>query len=277
MGIATEPTREELLPLPLLVTATADMVTLAGAGIAVGLLDVRRLEFEVKPKPDINDPLAYQNCRGQLRSLLLRLGSHHVATRLEQTTRSLLSLGITQAAMRFEDGFLAGRIQASSGLSVCDISFRLHLLASGSVVRVLADHIFVYGYFPTPGPVVIHRLLHALFTQSDRSDDRRPLHPSVRGLCDLEIDVVRDVLWHLLPPRGWRLPSAHGVELTMLAVERTGIEIGYEPIGARGANDLGIRPAAVASGASHDLMHTADELLRMGDLEGALGGYRALL
>ena len=274
---ATEPTRQELSPLPLHVTATADMVTLAGTGIVVGLLDVRRFELEVKPKPDVTDPLAYQNCRGQLRSLALRLNAQHVATRLEQATRSLVSMGISNAALRFEDGFLAGRIQASSGLSVCDISFRLHLLASGSVVRVIADHISVYGYFPTPGPVMIHRLLHALFTQSDRSDERRPLHPSVRGLCDLEIDVVRDVLWHLLPPHGWRLPAANGVELTTLAVERSGIEIGYEPVGARGASDLGIRPAAVASGASHDLMHSADELLRMGDLEGALGGYRALL
>nr|HPH68091.1 hypothetical protein [Kofleriaceae bacterium] len=110
MGTLTATGRDDIEHLPLALTATAGTVTLAGAGIAVGLLDVRRLEMEVKEKPAVTDPLAYQNCRGELRSLALRLGNQHVANRLQQAARGLVSIGVSNASIRFEDGYLAARI-----------------------------------------------------------------------------------------------------------------------------------------------------------------------
>ena len=99
---------------------------------------------------------------------------------------------------------------------------------------------------------------------------------SARGLCDVEIDLVGALLWHLMPPNGWRLPAVAEIELTHVRISRAAIEIAYGPAGTR-SGELGVRPQTHQLGAAHDLMHSVDQQVREGHLEDSMRGYRALL
>ncbi|HEV7555747.1 MAG TPA: hypothetical protein VGO00_09850, partial [Kofleriaceae bacterium] len=131
-----------------------------------------------------------------------------------------------------------------------------------------------------PGPVIADRILAALLGATDASGVVE--RPHVRGLCDVEIDLVGALLWHLMPPSGWRLPATGDVELVHVKLGRLAVEIGFGPTGARGDTDPGLangwrqrQPIALA--AAHDLMHTVDQQLRDGHYEDAMRGYRVLL
>jgi hypothetical protein len=176
-------------------------------------------------------------------------------------------------------------------------------------VRALATTVRVHGHLPMPGPVIADRIQAALFdatvavepersgrvilgAEPERSgrvavaDPERssgPVHaggaferPQARGLCDVEIDLVGGVLWHLLPPSGWRLPAVADLELVALRIGRAAIEIAFGPAGSR-TGELGVRPAAYQLAAAHDLMHSVDQHLREEHLEDGMRGYRALL
>ncbi|MDX2092524.1 MAG: tetratricopeptide repeat protein, partial [Kofleriaceae bacterium] len=247
----------------------------------LGPLQIERLELEVAdPTTAITAsqaaPIAerYQRRRTRLRSLALRISSLHLEARVAQVTRQLAGLGITQLSARLNDGFISVRARAADGLAAADLSFRVHFATAGSHLRALGSTVRVHGHLPTPGPVIADRILGALFSASDVPNLVE--RPHARGLCDVEIDVVGALLWQLLPPAGWRLPSVAAIELVQIRVGRAGLEIAFGPAGTR-AGELGIRPQTHQLAASHDLMHSADQQLRDSQLEEAMRGYRALL
>ena len=87
----------------------------------------------------------------------------------------------------------------------------IHFVSAGTHLRALASNIRVHGHLPTPAPVIADRILVALFGATDAAGVVE--RPHARGLCDVEIDLVGALLWHLLPPAGWRLPSVGDIEL----------------------------------------------------------------
>src|SRR4051812_17118752 len=200
--------------------------------------------------------------------------SQQVDQRVDQVSRHLASLGVSQLQARLHDGFVSVRARAADGLAAADLSFRIHFVSAGTHLRALASTIRVHGPLPTPGPVIADRVLVALLAASDAPNVVE--RPHARGLCDVEIDLVGAVLWHLLPPAGWRLPAVNGVELIGIRLGRGSIEAAYGPAGTR-TGELGVRPQTHQLAAAHDLMHSADQLLREGQTEEAMRGYRALL
>ena len=62
-----------------------------------------------------------------------------------------------------------------------------------------------------PGPVLADRVLAALLGATDAAGVAE--RPHARGLCDVEIDLIGALLWHLMPPAGWRLPAVAEIEL----------------------------------------------------------------
>jgi Tfp pilus assembly protein PilF len=262
--------------LPFTFAAQAGVGRLALAPTIVGPLTIDKLELEVTDLGTDPGALAaerFQRRRTRLRTLDVHAQPDALAARVGEVRKHLAGLGITQLSARLNDGFVSVRARAADGLAAADVSFRVVLANNGSQVRALASAVRVHGHVPTPGPLIADRILGALLgaTETPGVIER----PRTRGLCDVEIDLVGALLWNLMPPSGWRLPSVGDLELVHVKIARAGIEVAYGPPGSRG--ELGVRAVAVQLAAAHDLMHSADAQLRDGHLEDAMRGYRALL
>jgi hypothetical protein len=243
----------------------------------VSPLVIERLELEVAElgtDPGLTPPERFQRRRTRLRTLAVRIPAASLEERVGQVRRQLAALGVTNVSARLNDGYVSVRARAADGLAAADISFRVQLVHSGTHLRALASMIRVHGHLPSPGPVIADRILSALLGATDTAGIVE--RPRARGLCDVEIDLISGLLWHLMPPSGWRLPSVSDIELVAIKIGRASIEIAYGPPGTRGG-ELGIKPQAHQLAAAHDLMHSVDSQLRDGHLEDAMRGYRALL
>ncbi len=263
--------------LPFAFHAQGAVGKLALGELEAGPLLVDRLELEVTDlgtDPGVAAAERFQRRRTRLRTLAVRLIPSALEARIESVRRPLAGLGITQLSAKLNDGFVSLRARAADGLAAADLSFRIQLVSTGPHLRALASTIRVHGHLPAAGPIIADRILVALFgaTEAPGVIER----PHARGLCDVEIDLVGGLLWHLMPPSGWRLPAVTDVELTHVRITRAAVEIAYGPAGSR-TGDLGVRVITQQLAAAHDLMHSVDQQLRDGHLEEAMRGYRALL
>ena len=263
--------------LPFTFQASGGIGRLALSELPVGLVIVDRLELEVTDlgtDPGVIPAERFQRRRTRLRGLAVRMTTAALEERVAQVRKQLQTIGLGQLQAKIGDGFISVRARAADGLAAADLSFRIQFVNAGAHLRALATTVRVHGHLPTPGPIIADRVLTALFGATESAGV--PERPRTRGLCDVELDLVGALLWHLMPPAGWRLPAVAGVELTSIRIDRAGIEITYGPVGTRTA-ELGVRPQMQAFAAAHDLMHSVDQQLRDGHLEEAMRGYRALL
>ncbi|MBA3499958.1 MAG: hypothetical protein H0T65_06285, partial [Deltaproteobacteria bacterium] len=260
--------------LPFTFQASGGVGKLALAELPVGPVIIDRLELEVTDlgtDPGITPAERFQRRRTRLRGLAVRMTTAALDERVAQVRKQLATLGLTQLHAKVGDGFVSVRARAADGLAAADLSFRIQFVNAGAHLRALATTVRIHGHLPTPGPIVADRVLTALFGATDTAGVTE--RPHTRGLCDVEIDLVGALLWHLLPPNGWRLPAVANVELTAIRIGRAGIEIAYGPAGTR-TSELGVRPPWPAArpkmqalAAAHDLMHSVDQQLREGHLE----------
>lgn len=275
--------------LPFVFQAIGGVGRLVLTDLAVFPLVVDRLELEVSElgtDPGVAPAERFQRRRTRLRHLAIKLSTSALETRVDQVRKQLAALGITQLAAKLYDGFVSVRARAADGLAAADVSFRIQLVHSGTQLRAIASTIRVHGHLPAPGPLIADRILTALLdarveqdAESRSTRNSVADRPHVRGLCDVEIDLIGGLLWHLMPPSGWRLPASSDIELVAIKIGRGAIEIAYGPPGTRSGSISpgGVRPATHQLAAAHDLMHSVDQLLRDGHLEDAMRGYRALL
>ncbi|MEO8845923.1 MAG: hypothetical protein ABI591_09085 [Kofleriaceae bacterium] len=263
--------------LPFTFHALGGVGRLALVDLHAGPLHIERLELDVTDlgtNPGSSQAEKYQRRRTRLRMLAVRAPASALDAGVEAARRHLAGLGITQVTARLCDGFVAVRARAADGLAAADLTFRIQVANTGTHLRALASHIRVHGHLPTPGPAIADRILTALLGATDAVGVVE--RPHVRGLCDVEIDLVGALLWHLMPPAGWRLPAVSEVELLSVRIGRAAIEIAFGPPGSRNG-ELGVRVMPIQLAAAHDLMHSADDQLREGHVEEAMRGYRALL
>ncbi len=264
--------------LPFSFNANNGVGRLALTDLLVGPVAVQRLELEVSElgtDASASPPAErFQRRRTRLRGLSIRIPAAAVDERVEAVRRQLAGMGITQVAARLNDGYVSVRARAADGLAAADVSFRVSVVSAGTQLRALASHIRVHGHLPTPGPIVADRVMSMLLGATDVAGVLE--RPHVRGLCDVEIDLINALLWNLMPPAGWRLPAVSEIDLVYVRLTRASIEVAFGPSGSR-ASDVGIRPGPLAQAAAHDLMHSADQQLRSGHIEEAMRGYRALL
>ncbi|HEX2690937.1 MAG TPA: hypothetical protein VHN14_30195, partial [Kofleriaceae bacterium] len=247
------------------------------ADLTVGFVTIDKLELEVTElgtDPGAASAERFQRRRTRLRGLAVRIAAPALGDRIAQVRKQLAGLGVTQLAIRLNDGYISVRARAADGLAAADLSFHIHLVSSGVQLRAIASAIRVHGHLPTPGPVIADRLLVALLGAGEATGTTE--RPYVRGLCDVEIDLIGALLWQVLPPNGWRLPAVSDIELVHIRVARTAIEIAYSLAGTRNG-ELAVSPSTRQLAAAHDLMHSVDQQLRDGHLEDAMRGYRALL
>ncbi|HEX4450525.1 MAG TPA: hypothetical protein VH143_06635, partial [Kofleriaceae bacterium] len=267
--------------LPFAFDALGGAGRLALVELVAGPIIVERLELEVaEPGTDSGADHAerYQRRRTRLRSLAIRVPNATLDDRVAHARRHLAGLGITNVAARLHagdaNGYVSVRARAADGLAAADVTFRILLANTGTQLRALASHIRVHGHLPSPGPVIADRILTALLGATDAVGVVE--RPHVRGLCDVEIDLIGALLWALLPPAGWRLPAVTDIELVAVRIAKSALEVAFGPPGSR-AGELGVRAQPLKLAAAHDLMHSADDQLRDGHVEDAMRGYRALL
>ncbi len=211
----------------------------------------------------------YQRRRTRLAALTVRIDQRaldrHVASRAPALARE----GISQVAARIGDGDLLVTARVADGLTSADVSFQLGAVARGTAVRLIAGPVRIHGHLPTPAPLIAHRIMELALTVDQATDGI-----TVRGLCELEVDVVGAVLWRLLPASGWRLPAIAGVGATALRAGKGVVVLGFGP---GPGSELATSPAARGLALAHEAMHAADEQARRGLLDEAMRGYRALL
>lgn len=247
---------------------------LALSGFSAGPFVVEQLELSVSnPVPD-SGPQHYQNRRCHLKSLALRAMPATLNDRVAAVQRDLVTHGVTAVNARMASGFVSVCAQVVDGPSSAAVTFRVDLATAGLHLRALASDVRVHGYLPTPGPVVADWVLTALLGATEDSDlvDR----PRRRSLCDVEVDAISAALWLVMPPAGWRLPAVVDVEILSLRMDSDAVEVAFGPAGSR-AGELGVRPMTAELARAHDLMYSADDALRTGQIEEAMRGYRALL
>jgi hypothetical protein len=232
--------------LPFTFSANGGVGKLVLADLAVGPVVVERLELEVTDlgtDPGVTPAEKFQRRRTRLRGLVVKMTIAALEERVDRVRKQLAALGLTQLNAKIGDGFVSVRARAADGLAAADISLRIQFVNAGANLRALATNIRVHGHLPTPGPIIADRVLTALFGATDLANVTE--RPHTRGLCDVEIDLVGALLWHLMPPSGWRLPAVTAIDLTSVRLGRGGIEISYGPAGTR-TSELGVRPQVQA-------------------------------
>ncbi|MEO7732226.1 MAG: hypothetical protein ABIY55_14730, partial [Kofleriaceae bacterium] len=142
------------------------------ADLAVGLVMIDRLELEIAElgtDPGFAAAERFQRRRTRLRGLAVRIAPAALDERVAQLKKPLAAIGITQLAVRLDDGYVSVRARAADGLATADLSFHLELVSAGAQLRAVASTIRVHGHLPTPGPVIADRLLTALLGAGETS------------------------------------------------------------------------------------------------------------
>ncbi len=240
-----------------------------------GWLQVERLELEV---PDLAFPVdlaagpeRFQRRRTRLAVASLRIDQRDLDRLIAGQGPLLAELGVDQLRVHCDDGYLAvsGRVRDKE--QVADITFRVYLTAAAEPrlgLRLIVGEPRLYGFLPTPAPVVAHQLLAGLLCGGTLDGD-------ATGLGDVTVTPLDGLLWHTLPAAGWRLPSNTGVELVAARVRRGSIQVSYAagPPSARATLDDDARTLG------HNLERFAatDSLLAHMDLDGALRAFRGEL
>lgn len=240
-----------------------------------GWLRVERLELDVPglslPVDLSAGPEIFQRHRTRVRLASLRVDNLDLDRFLASRVGTLAELGVDQLEVRTCDGYLAGECRVREGPHVADLTFRVSPARGDDPVslRLVVHDARVYGFLPTPAPLVAHRIAAALLGAAGDGGPAR-----VEGLGLFAIAPLRTFLWNTLPPAGWRLPATGTVGVALARATRTSLQLSYTPL----ADDDEIPPLAgddeVALRAAY---RDADERLRAGDIPGAIRAYRAEL
>ncbi|MBE7450125.1 MAG: tetratricopeptide repeat protein [Kofleriaceae bacterium] len=279
--------------LPFQLRSAGDGVRLALGDLeAIGNLRVD-LELEVPAAADEAAlPVAqalerYQRRRTKLGTLEVRVDQAALDRHVAARAAALAAAGFTDVRARIGEGEVSVTARVTDGLTSADVSFLVVAVARGGVVRVLATAARVHGHLPTPGPVLAHRILElglgapaapAADPVAGRGEPTTPAagRDGVRtaGLCEVELDAVTAILWRLLPAAGWRLPAVTGVAVDGLRAGKGSLVVSYGPATR---DELATTGPARQLAIAHEAMRSVDELVRRGQLDEAMRGYRALL
>lgn len=240
-----------------------------------GWLDVERLELEV---PDLEPPIdlaagseLFQNRRTKVSHAALRIGQRELDTLVSELAPKLVAVGADRVVLRPTGDHLTASARFREGQHLADLVAIIRIVPRGGLVALVVERALVFGFLPTPAPVLAHRLLVALTGAAHEPEF--PGAPVVRGLGLVELDSLAALLWHMFPPRGWRLPDPRSVSLIAARPTRGALVARF----ARGGD--GAQPDAGGSDllASMSRHREAERLLMSGDTGGSMRAYRTAL
>ncbi|WP_428261932.1 tetratricopeptide repeat protein [Haliangium sp.] len=255
-----------------------------------GWLQVESLVLEVpgegEPAPPGTPPERYQRRRTELRAAALQVAQQGLPGLLAGRAEALAGLGVSGLAAYCRDGYVALGGRVARGGYEADFGCRVYFTGSGDEVVALVGRPRVYGFAPVSAPVLVHQVMAAVLGVSGpgpgaaaapASDARTSARerPRVVGLGRFAFEPLQWLLWTLMPAAGWRLPRLSDVGPTSLGVRRGGIRVAYTRMA--GQRVAALRADAAAANLDQALVgvRDGDELLRAGDVVGAVQAYRA--
>jgi tetratricopeptide (TPR) repeat protein len=211
---------------------------------------LERLELEI---PNLRFPFDVTGGAARFQNRRLRVREAQLAVSEEQAAAWLAlreAPGLERLSLRFGDGaaLVSGRVGEREFLA------RLRLEAAGGPrVALVVREVRIFGFARIAAPQVGLALLTLLGGE-------------IVGATDLVLDPLRELLWRLLPPVGWRMPQSAAAVLR--ADVRAGrLEIEYAP---------GETVAPVPDD-GRATFREAEALITAGDLEAARSAYRQAL
>ena len=281
-----------------------------------GWLHLDRLELEV---PNLRLPVdlatgaeAFQRHRTRARLASLRMEQADLDRFVALRVPALEALGVEELWVTCGDGVLcaSGRVRESG--QVGELTARIHLDADGERIRFACGRALVYGYLPTPAPLIAHRVIAAILggspgevrfdaqstgvhgsgvhgptgtgvhgkSEVDRDGTLGPWASQVRGLGEVELEPLALTLWHILPSSGWRLPDTSGLAVSDVRVGPGGLILAYRALPDPATDPTGPStrgPELLHLFDSLERLREADERLVYGDIEGAMRLYRSRL
>ncbi len=244
-----------------------------------GWLHIERLELELPGGDPLansgQNPEVFQRRRARVRIASLRIDQRDLDRFIATRGAILADLGADELHLRCCDGYIAVAARVRDGAHVADLTARVYLIGTGLRLRLLVGRPRIYGYLPTPAPLVVHHLLAALI-DADAADEEPCEAPRVVGLGALLLSPLQSLLWNTMPGAGWRLPATKTVQLLSARATRGSLQLSYGPHSAA-AEVSGSSSAARSLAQTLERFHGPDDRLRLGDPEGALRAWRGEL
>jgi tetratricopeptide (TPR) repeat protein len=249
-------------------------------GGAAGI-HIARLELEIPnlrfPFDVSGDATRFQTRRCNLAGAELRLDEEELQAWLG-TRAALERFGLTQLSARLVEGAVAVSARARVGERETALTARLRLCPDGQRLQVFVDEVRAFGFLPAPAPLLAVSLALGLGATSSDGEVARPgpaalLHHGepalvLDGIDRITLNPIELLLWHALPPAGWRLPRYRETALADARVRPQGIALTY-------GGEARPQPAAQALVELHERVAAGDKQLARGDLLGALDAYVA--
>ncbi len=233
---------------------------------------VERLELAI---PDLVLPISlttgpelFQRRRTKVRIAQLRIDQNDINRLVAERRDALTDLGIKQLQIQCRDGYIHVIGHVQHGPHTADITGKVLLAGNGGTLRLLIDTPLIYGFFPTPAPVLMHQILHLLVRKDDPDSPVTELDD--RGLCDLGIAPIDVFVRRALPPSGWRIPTCAGGELVTTSSTRGAIRLRF----AADSRLEHVTPSAITLIEALAKYRQADDKLRIGNIQGALQDYQ---
>lgn len=260
-------------------------------------LNIEHLELEVPRVPDASGtengadlPLErFQRRRTHVRAASLRIAPAGLHAYVNALQPRLHEAGLADMKVHCRDGFLSLAARVTEGKNKADATCRIYLAATGLDMLVLVDRPRVYGYLPSPMPLIAHRLcagfLDVAAADAERTRAAGSYYPRTVGLGQFTLAPLHALLWNTMPPAGWRLPATSNVRLTRIRVSSRGIDLSYGSSSESDADsDRAHADAAsrssddiIALRAANEQLAEANDILLAGQIDDALFAYRGEL
>lgn len=255
----------ELRPAPDRDHGWVDLRPADGDVLRLGPLRIERLAVASEGASD-DDVARWQRRRTRLAALTVRLDADALAATVAERAEALAAVGVSQLAIRIDADALAVTAKITDGLAAAEVSAVAEPVARGRDLALLVGAVRVHGHLPTPAPLLVARILEVLVPADDDA-------VRITGLAELEVALAELAAWRILPPAGWRLPALDAVRVTAVTCADGALRVTLTDDGEPPAPS----PRAAAWALAHAATAAADDLLRRGQLDEAMRGYRALL
>lgn len=131
-----------------------------------GWLRIDELELHVPnlrlPVDLAAGPEAFQRHRTRAHSAVLRVGPNDLQQLVELRFDKVEDLGVESLVLKLREGYVSMNARVRESGQAAELSARLCVDSDGRMLRVVAGRTLVYGFLPTPAPVVAHQILTAL-------------------------------------------------------------------------------------------------------------------
>jgi tetratricopeptide (TPR) repeat protein len=191
-------------------------------------LDVPGLRFPFDLSGGLN---SFQNRLTRLRELMLSVSCVELGKTFGRAP--LAGYGLFDPVVEFRADGLRLAARAEVGGRAAEVSMRAQVVPAGPVsLRLVVDHVHVYGFLPVPAPALVLALFRALGAEdpgggAEARGGWSAAFLRASGSAVLELQALDLSLFPLMAAQGWRLPDQNDVRLSALALDGTQLQLRF--------------------------------------------------